>query len=82
MRVVNIREARAQLSRLVDEASKGESFIIAREGKPLVKVTPLDPRSTGRGRRIGFLTGQLEVPDDFDEMGRNEIERLFIAHSK
>jgi len=82
VRIVNIREARAQLSRLVDEASKGESFIIARAGKPLVKVTPLGPRSTGRGSRIGFLTGQLEVPHDFDEMGRKEIERLFIAHGK
>lgn len=80
MRIVNMHEARKHLSRLVHEASKGESFIIAKAGKPLVKVIPLDAPSSGERKRIGFLTGQIEVPDDFDEMGRKKIKRLFIGH--
>jgi prevent-host-death family protein len=80
MRIVSIHEAKTQLSRLVDEASKGESFIIAKAGKPLVKVTPFDAPSAAQGKRIGFLAGQIEVPEDFDEMGREEIERLFATH--
>jgi prevent-host-death family protein len=77
MRTVNIHEAKTQLSRLIDAASKGESFIIAKAGKPLVKVTALDAPSPGRTKRIGFLTGQIKVPDDFDTMGCAEIERMF-----
>jgi prevent-host-death family protein len=82
MRTVNIHQAKTQLSRLVDEASRGESFIIAKAGKPLVKVTPLDAPSAAQRKRVGFLAGQIEVPEDFDEMGREEIERLFGAHRK
>ena len=82
MRTVNIHQAKTQLSRLVDEASKGESFIIAKAGKPLVKVTPLDSPSAAQRKRVGFLAGQIQVPEDFDEMGHEEIEQLFGAHRK
>lgn len=77
MRTVNIHEAKTQLSRLVDEAAKGESFIIAKSGKPLVKVTPLEAPTGGERRRLGFMAGEIETPDDFDRMGESEIERLF-----
>jgi prevent-host-death family protein len=77
MRTVNIHEAKTNLSRLVDRAAKGESFVIAKNGKPLVKVVPLEPVPEKPVRRIGFLAGQLQVPDDFDEMGREEIEEMF-----
>jgi prevent-host-death family protein len=80
MRTINIHEAKTQLSRLVDEASKGEPFIIAKAGKPLVKVTALDAPSATQIRRVGFLLGQIDVPDDFDTMGREEIERLFTGN--
>ena len=79
MKSVNIHEAKTQLSRLVDQAAKGESFVIAKAGKPLVKVVPLDAPEPGRERRLGFLAGQLEVPDDFDHMGKEEVSRLFGA---
>ena len=82
MRTVNIHQAKTQLSRLVDEASRGESFIIAKAGKPLVKVTPLDAPSAAQRKRVGFLAGQIEVPEDFDEMGREQIEQLFGTHRK
>jgi prevent-host-death family protein len=77
MRTVNIHEAKTHLSRLVEEAAKGEPFIIAKAGRPLVKVTSLDAPTGTDVRRIGFMAGELDVPDDFDEMGRKEIERLF-----
>lgn len=77
MHTVNIHEAKTHLSRLVEEAVKGESFIIAKAGKPLVKVTALDAPAAGQVQRIGFMVGEIAVPDDFDRMGSAEIEQLF-----
>lgn len=77
MTTVNIHEAKTQLSRLVDEAAKGKPFIIAKAGKPLVKVTALDTPTGKQVRRLGFLRGQFSVPDDFNSIGRSEIEQLF-----
>ena len=77
MKTVNIHEAKTQLSKLVDEASKGESFIIAKAGKPIVKVTALGAPTGAEVRRLGFMSGQISVPDDFDRMGKEDIERIF-----
>jgi prevent-host-death family protein len=77
MKTVNIHEAKTQLSKLVEEASKGESFIIAKAGKPIVKVTALSAPTGSQVRRLGFMAGQISVPDDFDQMGRDQIEALF-----
>jgi antitoxin (DNA-binding transcriptional repressor) of toxin-antitoxin stability system len=79
MRTANIHEAKTQLSRLVDQASKGEGFVIAKAGKPMVKVTALDTPTLAQARRVGFLAGQILVPADFDQMGAHEIEQLFGA---
>jgi prevent-host-death family protein len=76
-RTVSMSEARAQLSRLVDLASKGEPFIISKAGRPLVKVTAIDAPTPTRMRRLGFMAGQITVPEDFDVMGRSDIERAF-----
>jgi antitoxin (DNA-binding transcriptional repressor) of toxin-antitoxin stability system len=59
----------------VDEAARGEPFVIAKSGKPLVKVTALE--APAAPRRLGFLTGEIDVPDDFDQMGEAEIAALF-----
>lgn len=77
MQTINIHEAKTQLSRLIEQAVKGDSFIIAKAGKPLVKVTRLDAPLSGQVRRLGFMAGQITVPDDFDRMGSKEIEQLF-----
>jgi prevent-host-death family protein len=77
MRTVNIHDAKTHLSRLVEAAAKGEPFIIARAGKPLVKVIPVDAPMAPR--RLGFLRGAVTVPDDFDTMGQEEIEKLFYG---
>jgi prevent-host-death family protein len=82
MRTVNMREAKTHLSRLVKRAAKGEGFIIARAGTPLVKVVPLDARDTSMPRRLGLLVGEIAVPDDFDRMGQDEIERQFGISSR
>jgi prevent-host-death family protein len=79
MRTVNIHEAKTHLSRLVDRAAQGEEFIIAKAGKPLVKVVPLDSTSQPALGRLGFLAGELVVPDDFDTMGHGQIEHLFLG---
>ena len=79
MRAVNIHEAKTKLSQLVDMAAKGEPFIIAKAGKPLVKVAALTTPEPSQVRRTGFLAGQITVPDDFDSMGAGEIEALFGA---
>ena len=79
MRTVNMHEAKTHLSRLVDRAAKGEPFVIAKAGKPLVKVVPLDAPAKGKTRRIGFLDGMIKVPDDFDTMFQDEIEEMFYG---
>jgi prevent-host-death family protein len=77
MRTVNIHEAKTHLSKLIDQAAKGEPFIIAKAGKPLVKVVALDAPSAPR--RIGFLVGldDWKIPDDFNRMCEDEILELF-----
>jgi prevent-host-death family protein len=75
MITVNIHEAKTQLSKLVDQAVKGEAFVIAKAGKPLVKVMAIDAPASPR--RVGFLEGEIQVPKDFDRMGEAEIAALF-----
>ncbi len=77
MPTVNIHEAKTHLSRLIEVAAAGETVIIAKSGKPLVKLTALDAPTGAAKRRLGFLAGQYLVPDDFDTMGAREIELLF-----
>lgn len=75
MNIVNMHDAKTQLSRLVARAAKGDSFVIAKAGKPMVKVTAVNAPSTQR--RLGFLQGEISVPKDFDRMGEQEIAALF-----
>jgi prevent-host-death family protein len=79
MKTVNIHQAKTQLSRLVEEASKGEPFVIAKSGKPMVKVTALDAPIGKEIKRLGFMAGQISVPDDFDRIGEDEIKRMFAG---
>jgi len=78
MRTVNIQEAKKHLSRLIERAANGEPFIIAKAGKPLVKVVPLNAPPAGEIKRLGFMPG-IEVPDDFDTMFQDEIEKMFYG---
>ena len=77
MRIVNSHDAKTHLSRLVEAAAKGEPFIIAKAGKPLVRVVPVDAPTAPR--RLGFMRGAVTVPEDFDTMDQEEIEKLFYG---
>jgi prevent-host-death family protein len=79
MQNVNLYEAKTYLSRLVERAAKGEPFVIAKAGKPLVKVVPLDAPRPGEVKRPGFLKELISVPDDFDTMGADDIEKMFYG---
>jgi prevent-host-death family protein len=77
MHSYNIHEAKTQLSRLVEQAAKGESFVIAKAGKPMVKVIALDAPEPAERKRFGFMAGRVSVPVDFNTMGAEEIQKLF-----
>ena len=77
MRAVNIHEAKTHLSRLVEEAAQGKVFIIAKAGKPMVKVIPFSEEDQTTVRRLGFMAGEIAVPDDFDRLGEEIITSLF-----
>lgn len=76
MTTVNIHEAKTHFSRLIERAESGETIIVAKAGRPVAQLGPLQPRSP-KERRLGFLRGRLSVPEDFDTIGRDEIQELF-----
>ena len=76
MKMVNIHEAKTHLSRLIEEAVHGEGFIIAKAGKPMVQVTPIEAPERP-ARALGWMRGQFTVPDDFITMHADEIQAMF-----
>ena len=77
MQTVNIHEAKTHLSKLIEMATQGDSFIIAKAGKPLVKVVSINAPDEENKKRLGFLQGDYNIPDDFDSMGDDVIPGLF-----
>lgn len=77
METINIHEAKTRLSQLLEEVQKGHPFIIAKAGKPIARVTSIEAPPPEQTKRIGFLRGQIQVPEDFDRMGAEEIQTLF-----
>jgi prevent-host-death family protein len=77
MRSVNIHEAKTHLSRLVDQAAKGEPFIIAKAGKPMVKVVPIAPEPEAAGWLGALRDADWRIPDQFDTFEQEAIIRLF-----
>jgi prevent-host-death family protein len=75
VQLVNIYEAKTQLSRLVDRAAAGEEIVIARAGRPMARLVPLvalPPR-----RQLGILGGTLNIPDDFDAPLPADVQAAF-----
>ena len=66
MEMTNIHEAKSQLSKLVDRALAGEDVIIARAGKPMVRLVPVDQSTTPR--KGGQWKGKVRIAEDFDEL--------------
>lgn len=73
MEIVNIHDVKSRLSKLLDGVAQGRPFIIAKAGKPIARVIAVDAPDMGQVKRLGFLAGQVSVPDDFDRMGEEEI---------
>ncbi len=65
MSQVNIHEAKTQLSRLIERASRGEEVIIARAGKPVARLTAIS--AAPQGRCFGAMKGKANVGDEFFE---------------
>jgi prevent-host-death family protein len=66
MQTVNIHAAKTHLSRLIDAAAAGEEILIARAGKPVARLVPLQDTQVKPRRQLGLLAGKLHVPRDFD----------------
>lgn len=79
MATVNIHEAKTHLSRLLQRVQRGNAVVIARSGKPIAKMVPIDSAVPAKIKRMGFLKGEMRVPEDFNRMGEGEIEALFEA---
>lgn len=77
MRQVNIHEAKTHLSRLVDAAAKGEPFVIAKAGEPLVEVVAIEAAAEPISRFGWARHLNWKIPDDFDTLDQEEIIRLF-----
>jgi antitoxin (DNA-binding transcriptional repressor) of toxin-antitoxin stability system len=85
MRTINIHEAKTHLSRLVDEAVQGESFVIAKRGKQLVQVTRLGAPEVPAKRRLGGLEGMYSLPENYWEIDKEmdqEIEKMFFGEDE
>ena len=72
---VNIHEAKTHLSRLVEQAARGQEFVIATAGRPLVRVVPVEPPP--KERALGFLAGRGVVRADLKADFAADIEALF-----
>ncbi len=72
---VNIYEAKTRLSQLVDEAAAGRDVVIARAGRPVARLTRLEP--AGGKRRLGLLDGRFRIPDDFNTPLAEDVLRAF-----
>jgi prevent-host-death family protein len=72
---VNIHEGKTHLSGLVEQAARGQGFVIAKAGRPLVRVVPAEPPS--KERALGFLAGRGVVRADLKADFAADIETLF-----
>jgi prevent-host-death family protein len=72
---VNVHEAKTHLSKLLERVALGEEVIIAKAGKPVAKLVPVNTRP--KRRLLGSAKGEFLVPDDFNDPLPKEIEDLF-----
>lgn len=81
MKVVNVAEAKARLSDLLDEVERGETIVIARRNEPIAELRAVEkPRKTLRP--WGLYKGQIEIPDDFNDPLPDDILRAFYGEDE
>jgi prevent-host-death family protein len=73
--IVNVHQAKTHFSRLLDEVAAGGEVVIAKAGKPVARLVPLEP--VVRRKKLGLLKGRISVPDDFDAPLPPEILKDF-----
>ncbi len=71
MRTINMHEAKTHLSRLVEEAARGEEIILAKAGKPIARLVALAEPGR-RVPRLGAMRGKIWMADDWDSPETNE----------
>jgi prevent-host-death family protein len=71
----NMHEAKTHLSRLAERASNGEEIVIARAGRPIAKLVPLDQGR--KSRKLGLWAGKVWTSDDFDDPLPWELQKFF-----
>jgi prevent-host-death family protein len=76
--VYNLYEAKSSLSSLVDRAAAGEEIVIAKAGKPLAKLVPIE--NGQKPRKPGGWEGRVRIADDFDEPLADDIQTAFEGH--
>lgn len=81
MDTVNLYEAKTNLSRLVDRAAAGEEIIIAKAGRPLARLVPIEKKEALGPRPLGLLKGQVVIGDDFDDPLPQDIMEAFEGRS-
>jgi prevent-host-death family protein len=77
MQMVNMHEAKTQLSKLVARANAGESIIVAKGGKPAARLGPIEAVVVPKKRVLGWLEGQIDTPDDIKALFKDEIDDMF-----
>jgi prevent-host-death family protein len=81
MRQISLYEAKTRLSELVEDAARGNSFVITKHGRPMATVSPIQSAAQASApKRVGFLAEQLadfKLPEDFDTMMADEIDDMF-----
>jgi prevent-host-death family protein len=65
--MVNMHEAKTQLSKLVERVQKGEEIIIAKAGKPVAKIVPIREEAAPKARPLGLLAGKIQLREGWDE---------------
>lgn len=79
-RTINIHEAKTHLSRLAEEVAAGEEIIVAKAGRPVMRLVPL--KTEPRRRSFGALKGKVHIADDFDAPLPDELLDLFEGRAR
>lgn len=79
--IVNIHEAKTHFSKLLAQVSAGEEIIIAKAGKPVARLAPIEPKAAKK-RVPGIDKGKIWMADDFDVMSERELEEWYRVDSR
>jgi len=74
METINVHAAKTHLSRLLERVAAGEEIVIAKSGKPVARLAPLEQRPP---RKLGGLAGRAVIPDNFDDPLPDEVLDAF-----